>query len=87
MKYLRINLDSLDANFLFLCAGIRYCMGRHSYANAVGLDFVKRYWDKFSKKQRDELRGIIQSEINIYKYELDGKMEIQLWVDFLEENK
>lgn len=44
-----------DTEFL-LIAGLEYCIGRMTYADQLGVDWVKKYWGDLSPHARFLLR-------------------------------
>ena len=58
-------LDDRDTDFIIL-AGIRYGIGRASYAPSLICDWIKNHWDEFSDNLKFQIKRDIKSEIEIW---------------------
>jgi len=58
-------LDDRDTDFIIL-AGIRYGIGRASYAPSLICDWIKNHWDEFSDNLKSQIKRDIKSEIEVW---------------------
>jgi len=78
-----------DDAFMVL-AGVRYCLGRHSYAPSLCCDWLKLKWPTFAEADKAQIVRAIQARVaedganesraGIHSWETD----LRTWRDFLE---
>lgn len=54
--------DDPDLMFIIV-SGIRYCMGRNTYAPSIADDVIRRYWHQLDGRHRDLIHKDVEEHV------------------------
>lgn len=78
-------MEDRDTQFIIL-AGIRYAIGRSSYAPWLVTDWVKNHWDEIDKSHQSMIKRDIIAEIELWnrcpELSLGMECDVRTWRDF-----
>lgn len=74
-----------DPDLMFLVSvGIRYCMGRNTYAPRIAKDVISRYWHKIDGRHRDLIHKDVKEYVDrISRPFVIEDMNKDVWTELL----